>query len=245
MLGLGPIQQLLHAPWCTQNMSVHLLCKSNSLEMSHKTSSAFALCFMRRSGRAMGRVGSSEAEEDLGGHAALPAGVASLEAKVCEMSPGPCPCPSLAPVLALDAGCSSLPKEVSWEEGPSKKGAVLVFPAHQKCSKPSALVMYPKMSASGMGSGKEKLSPAVSSNELRGEETYRESQTVFSPLPSPAPLFLLQKKKNQLFLETVSACIKGDQLRLCHLSQSDATMRELPPAPRFSICPEMKQVTRA
>lgn len=84
----------------------------------------------------MGRVGSSEAEEDLGGHAALPAGVASLEAKACEMSPGPCPCPSLAPVLALDAGCSSLLKEVSWEEGPSKKGAVLVFPAHQKCSKP-------------------------------------------------------------------------------------------------------------
>ena len=71
----------------------------------------------------MGRDGSLEAEKDLKGHAALPAGVAILEAKACEMSPGPCPCPSLAPVVALDAGCSSLLREVSWEEGTQERGS--------------------------------------------------------------------------------------------------------------------------
>lgn len=43
MPGPGLIQQLLRAPWCTQNMNTQLLCKSNSLETSHKNSSALAL----------------------------------------------------------------------------------------------------------------------------------------------------------------------------------------------------------
>ena len=63
-----------------------------------------------------------------------------------------------------------------------------------------------------MGSGKEKLgclSPAVSSDELRGEEMHQENQTgFFFPLSFPAPFFLSQKI--EVFLETVSACIKGD-----------------------------------
>lgn len=58
------------------------------------------------------------------GHTALPAGAACLKAKACEMSPGPCPCPSLPPAIALDAGCSSLLKEdVPWEEVPQERGS--------------------------------------------------------------------------------------------------------------------------
>ena len=43
----GLIQQLLRAPWCTQNMSVQLFCKSNSLEMSHETFPALAVWVLR------------------------------------------------------------------------------------------------------------------------------------------------------------------------------------------------------
>lgn len=53
--------------------------------------------------------------------------------EACEMSPGPCPCPSLPPAIALDVGCFSLLKEeLSWEEAPQEKGS-------------PGLPFYPKM----------------------------------------------------------------------------------------------------
>lgn len=68
--------------------------------------------FMQRSGRAVGRDGSSEAEEVLGGCAALPVGATTLKAEARVISPGSCPGPALAPGVALHVGCSSLLKSV-------------------------------------------------------------------------------------------------------------------------------------
>jgi len=63
-----------------------------------------------------------------------------------EMSPGPCPCPSLAPVVALGMGCFSLIR------------GVLVYSTIQKWPKAS-LVIYPKMGVcNGLWEGETGLS---------------------------------------------------------------------------------------
>lgn len=95
------IQPPLCAPWCTQNTRAvtlqiqelggvsHTLPSPNYLGFEAETSKT---SLHERSGRAMGRDRSSEAE--LGGHAALPSGVAPLEAKAWDVS---CTCPLWIP----------------------------------------------------------------------------------------------------------------------------------------------------